>query len=66
MKLVVLKEKKKEIIACIVNEEQKIRGVEEELSEEREQLQSERTALHERQSKLFSQQVSGNLWIIFA
>lgn len=49
--------RKKEIMANILIEEEHIKAVEEELYEEREKLKSERAGFQERQDKLSSRQV---------
>ena len=56
-KLTLLKSKRAEIMACIINEEENIKTVEEELSEEKLQLKSERAEFQERQDRLSDQQV---------
>ncbi len=56
-KLKLLRDRKVEIVACIVAEEESIKSVEEELADERSRLISERNAFQERQNKLMSQQV---------
>ena len=56
-KLVLLRNQKSEVMASIGVQEEHIRSVEDELSEENNQLQSEREVLQERQDQLSKQQV---------
>lgn len=56
-KLIILKNRKTEILSCISGEEDKIKSVEGDMCEEREQLLAERALLHQRQENLSQQQV---------